>query len=94
MTIPAGTRWERDPRVLWRRIGDGLVVLPPDRAECLAVSGASGLLWELLAEPCDIGELVEWLSARTGADRADVEGQVDAGVRVLAEGGVLREAGR
>lgn len=89
MTTPAGERWLRDPRVLWRRLGDGLVVLPPDRAACLAVSGASGLLWELLAQPVGVGELVERLAAETGAGRSAVQAQVDSGVRVLAEAGVL-----
>jgi len=94
VTAPAGDRWQRDPQVLWRRIGDGLVVLPPDRATCLAVSGATGLLWEFLADPVDAGELTERLAAETGADRAAVSAQVEVGLQVLAEAGVLRRAAR
>jgi len=94
VSAPAGDRWQRDPQVLWRRIGDGLVVLPPERAACLAVSGATGLLWELLAEPVDAGELVERMATETGADPAAVQAQVEAGLQVLAEAGVLRRTAR
>ncbi|MST34078.1 PqqD family peptide modification chaperone, partial [Acidimicrobiaceae bacterium USS-CC1] len=72
----------------------GLVVLPPDRAACLAVSGATGLLWELLAEPVDADELVERMAAETGADRAAIRAQVEVGLQVLAEAGVLCRAAR
>jgi len=92
VSAPAGDRWQRDPQVLWRRIGDGLVVLPPDQAACLAVSGATGLLWELLAEPVDADGLVERMAAVTGADPAAVQDQVEVGLQVLAEAGVLRPA--
>jgi len=92
VSAPAGDRWQRDPQVLWRRIGDGLVVLPPERDACLAVSGAAGLLWELLAEPVDADGLVERMAAETGADPAAVEDQVRMGLQVLAEAGALRPA--
>lgn len=35
----AGTRWERDPRVLWRRITGGVVVLGPAMDIPAAVEG-------------------------------------------------------
>lgn len=93
MTAPAGSRWQRDPQVLWRRLGDELVVLPPGGAECLAVSGVSALLWELLVDPVTADDLAERLAAEMGAEGRSMRPPVETGLRVLADAGLLRRVG-
>lgn len=43
--------------MLWRRVFDGIIALPAGADEPLALSGAAALVWELLDQPGDLGEL-------------------------------------
>jgi hypothetical protein len=51
------TPWRRVPTVLWRRVFSGIIALPAGADEPLALSGAAALVWELLDQPGDLGQL-------------------------------------
>jgi hypothetical protein len=63
-------RWVRDERVLSREASGRLMLLPPGRQEPLLVTEPGGVLWELLAEPAELGTLAATIAELYG-ERAD-----------------------
>lgn len=55
--------WVRDPRVLWRDVVDGVVLLPPGVAEPVVLDLPGALLWQQLDTPGTVGQLAERLAA-------------------------------
>lgn len=87
------TRWRRDPRVLWRRFGSELVLLPSDAEECVRVSGSAWPVWRHLAEPRTEAELCAALSAEFGAEETSIAGDVAALIEALATQRVIEVEG-
>lgn len=77
--------WQRDPRVLWRGVGEGVLLLPPGSADSVTLSGSAGRLWALLDQPLTIPQLVERLAGHYAMDEASIESAVADTVEVLAE---------
>ena len=75
-------RWRRGPAVLWRRSLEAALVLSPGVDEPLTLARTGADLWDLLAEPTPIDDLVAALAARYGAEPSVVTADV---VPVLAE---------
>ena len=74
-------RWSRSEDVLWRQVLDDAVLLTPSDPEPFALAGGA-LLWDLLAQPRTVADLVDAICERTDADPA----AVDIGIReVLAD---------
>lgn len=55
-------RWRRRDTVLWRHGVDVVVLLPSARAEPVSLAGTGALVWDLLAEPATLSELVAALA--------------------------------
>jgi hypothetical protein len=81
--------WRRDPRVLWRRSGDGFVLLPPGSEELVVLEDVAALVWSLLERPVDEAQLVVRLARRFGSDTVTVETDVGPFLRRLRDRGVL-----
>ncbi len=66
----------RGAGVLWRRLFDGILVLPPDAGEPLHVSSPGALVWSLLEHPTSFGglvrELASWFNLPEEQLRADL----------------------
>jgi Coenzyme PQQ synthesis protein D (PqqD) len=60
----------RDEAVLWRRVVDGVLLLPPGSDELMLLTGSGGEIWHALERPCSATELAGVL-----ADRYDVTEQ-------------------
>jgi len=76
------TRWVARPRVLLRRLPEGVVVLPArGHGPTSVLAGTAEELWDLLATPHSVEELASELAARHGADptlvAADLEVALD-----------------
>jgi hypothetical protein len=82
-------RWRRAEATLWRRTLDGIVVLPVDRCEPLALRGPAAGIWELLAQPMTLSELLDAIAATYGVDGATVADAVGDAVGALASVGAL-----
>ena len=54
----AEVRWRRRESVLWRRAIDVVVILPDGAGEPVSLPGTGAMVWELLAEPASLSELV------------------------------------
>ncbi|TPW13683.1 MAG: hypothetical protein FD127_1868 [Acidimicrobiaceae bacterium] len=68
--------YERDPETLWRRVGAGVVLLPPGAAAPLPLGAFAARVWQLLSSPTN---------ARSIRDTLMVEGSLtgEAGTREL-----------
>src|SRR5271166_4443078 len=80
--IPAQTpecRWVRGAGTLWRKAGDTVVLLPEtgEGQAPLVVSGSAALLWELLAHPVTLSELVAQLSAVYEVKAPEIESDLE-----------------
>ena len=60
----------RDEAVLWRRVVDGVLLLPPESDELMLLTGSGGEIWHALERPRSATELAGVL-----ADRYDVTEQ-------------------
>lgn len=60
----------RDEAVLWRRVVDGVLLLPPGSDELMLLTGSGGEIWHALERPLSASELAGVL-----ADRYDVTEQ-------------------
>ena len=83
--------WRRREDVLWRRSLDAVILLPVDIDEPLTLPGTGASVWDLLAEPATVAELVAILADAYGADSTVVEHDVRA---LLAELEVLGAVAR
>ena len=70
------TGWQRDPRVLWRRCDDRIVLLAPDRDDVLVLEGTGRVIWDLLELPTPHVELVAALAEGFDRPIADVDAEV------------------
>ena len=70
-------RWRRSPRAVGRTFADDAVLLQLDRQRYHGLDRVGARIWDLLAEPVGVDELVAELAARYDADdatlRADLE---------------------
>jgi hypothetical protein len=84
------TRWERDPRVVWRRCLDRTLIQPPGHDEPLVLNATGRLVWELLDEPLTEPELVATLADVFDRDTTEVAVEVTGFLSELREvGGVV-----
>jgi hypothetical protein len=78
--------------VAWRRSLDAVVLLPPAAPEPVSLAGTAALVWDLLAEPASVSELVDALAEHFGDDPARITRDVDALLARLSDLGAV-EAG-
>ncbi len=76
------TRWVARPRVLLRRLPEGVVALPArGDGPSTVLAGTAEELWDLLATPRSVEDLAAELATRHGADptvvAADLEVALD-----------------
>lgn len=85
------TTWVRSPQVLWRRVAEGVLLLAPDAAAPMIVTGSGAAIWDLLGSPMDaddvagrLAELFDTTAERTGEETAPFLAQL-AAASVLVE---------
>jgi hypothetical protein len=84
--------WARDEAVLWRRLADGVLLLPPGSDELVALSGTGAVVWEALESSMDTTELAERLAADFSTESSDIAEDVEETIRQLLSFGALRES--
>ena len=65
-------RYTRRERVLWRRSGDAVVLLPADGSQVFTLEGSGVDLWQLLAEPIALDEAASALANAYGTTSEQV----------------------
>jgi hypothetical protein len=82
--------WSRDEAVLWRRLSDGVLLLPVGVEEPLALGGLGAAVWEALDAPSSERGLAATLGADFGAAPEDIQSEVSKVLHELELLGVLR----
>ena len=78
--------------VVWRQVGDELVLLDVESGRYLSVNQTGATLWPLLLEGCHAGRLVDELVARYGVPAAQAGEDTARFLASMRELGIL-EAG-
>ena len=69
-------RYARRERVLWRRSGDAVVLLPADGSQVFTLEGSGVDLWQLLAEPIALDEAARALADVYGTTSDEVAADI------------------
>ncbi len=70
------------------------VMMSISQGKYYALEGTARRIWELLAEPASVGEIVERLTAEYEVDREQCAAEVTHFVRELIENGLVEERRR
>lgn len=90
--VDPSSPYRQAPRVLVRRVIDGTVVLAADRPDdgVRHLAGTAAEVWDLLAEPAGLADVVAELGVRyPDASAADVTADVTALVAELVDLGLV-----
>ncbi len=87
--LELAARWRRSESTLWRRTLDGVVVLPEGALSPLVLRGPAARIWELLAQPLNVAELLDAIAAVYAVDGDTVADEVGWAVGQLADAGAL-----
>jgi hypothetical protein len=87
----AGEHRLRADRVVWREVGDEVIVFDSDRSEYLATNPAGTVLWPLLAAGATLAELGRALSERWRLSPAQGAAAAAAFVAELRAQGLLED---
>jgi hypothetical protein len=82
----------RSPQILFRNVGPDVLLAVPGRHDFEQLGGSGALLWDMLAEPRTVNEVVELLAVAYGEDPSVVRPGVEAVVEQLVHLGVLEVA--
>jgi len=80
---------QRASSALSRRLLSGVLVLVPGMSESLEISVPGDLIWDLLAEPLTVADLVEALASSYGVSARTVRADIEPVLRALDEAGAL-----
>jgi len=78
--------------VLWRVAGGHAVLLAPEAATPLVVTGSGAALWDVLGQPLPADAVATTLAQRHGVSVDDVRDDVERAMSELAAHGLLQDA--
>jgi hypothetical protein len=81
--------WQRDSKLPFQKLEEDTIVVDPARREVHLLNPTATRLWELLAAPRSLDDLVTVLSNEYDAPLGEVREATEALVRELAGKGVL-----
>jgi len=87
--LEIAVRWRRSESTLWRRTLDGVVVLPDGADAPLVLRGPAARIWELLAQPLNVEELLDAIATVYAVEGDTVADEVGWAVGRLADAGAL-----
>ncbi len=77
--------WVRSEKVLWRRVADGVMLLPLSEDEPFMVMASGAVVWDLLATPVRVEEAAEALAEAFGITTELAEADLRPFLDALAE---------
>lgn len=86
-------RCVRSPEVLWRRTTSGALVVVPSGGELLQLNHTASLVWDELAEPCTVRDVVDAIAGACGEPAASIERDIEQVLGQLVGHGVVWSAG-
>lgn len=92
---PPPGKVSRNPQAVSRKVGDETLVMMPEQRKLHTLNDTAGVIWDALAEPRTLDEIVEIITARFSCDRETAARDVAEYLRRLEEAGlIVRSAGR
>ncbi|MEM7285150.1 MAG: PqqD family protein [Actinomycetota bacterium] len=82
----------RAPNALSRRVLRGVMVLTPADDEPFLITPPGDVVWEILAEPIDLEDLVDLLSGTYDGDKTQITADVAALIETLIDKGAVELA--
>jgi Coenzyme PQQ synthesis protein D (PqqD) len=82
-------RYARSPWVLWRRVGDRVVVLSRHRPQFTMLEASAPLVWQLLATPKTLDELATAVAASFGTSPPAVRESLAGSLEELLRLGII-----
>lgn len=79
----------REDTVVWRQVGDEIMILDTGSSEYLSVNKTGAVIWPLLVEGSTMPHLVQALVAEFGVDQVTAELDAQTFVSSLDELGLL-----
>jgi hypothetical protein len=92
MNANIGDLWRRDSKLPFQKLEEDTIVVDPARREVHLLNPTGTRLWELLAAPRSVDDLVAVLSDEYEAPLGELREATEALVRELAGKGVLVRA--
>jgi hypothetical protein len=74
--VNSSTRLEIPPDIVWRRIGEGMVVVRINDALCYRLDPVGRLIWELVAKRVTPRTIVDRIATEYNAERNEIERDV------------------
>jgi coenzyme PQQ synthesis protein D (PqqD) len=88
--VEAGTVISRSPSVPTVPWDDGMVLMNVEQGRYVGLDGVGRSIWEHLAEPCSVTELVDRLVAGFEGPRDAIEADLRTWLLEMAEMGIVR----
>jgi Coenzyme PQQ synthesis protein D (PqqD) len=79
----------RSSTTLWRRCLDGVLVLPEGAAQPLLLTPPGDAIWELVAMPCELGDLLTELRRRFDGPAEEIASDTDDFIRDAIAAGAI-----
>ena len=92
MSAAADTAWRRDPDLPYQKLDEDTIVVDPRRREVHLLNETASRVWELLASPRSIDELVSLLVEEFEAAPDEVRPSIEELLSDLGAKGVLLRA--
>jgi len=92
MTLDRSEAWRRDPGLPFQRLDDDTIVVDPRRREVHLLNETAARVWELLAEPHTIDQLVAVLAGEYDAPEDEVRAATSDLIDELGGKGVFVRA--
>jgi hypothetical protein len=84
-------RWERDPRVIWRRTGERRL-LCNDAGELHIIEQTGSVTWDVLERPLEEHTLLTILARKYDVPSSEIREQVQVFLTELEASGLVRRA--
>ena len=81
----------RDDSIVWTDLEDRVAFLCPDQDLLFEVDGVGKIVWDFLAEPRSLDELVEHVRSIFQVDLSRCEADVAAFIKRLTDNGIVRQ---
>jgi len=83
------SRYARAPAVLWRRVGNEILVLAPEAPSPSSLSPAAAIVWDELETPSRLDEMTDSLASAFDRDPSDMRADLEGILRELERSGMV-----
>jgi len=86
-------RWRRDTELPFQRLDEETIVVDPRSREVHLLNETAGRIWELLAKPLSLDDLVATMAEEYDADAAELRAEITECLSGLSDKALVLAAG-